>query len=603
MIYLPGLNGPFFLDDNPQLTPLFSLGGEHPDIHVWDYISSRSGHLGRPVSMGTFIANAVLHGSDIWYWKLWNLIIHIVTGLVMYFLTLRLCRVCSSRNNASYVALLVTACWLLHPLQVSTVLYTVQRMAQLSTFFILCGLLLYVIGRQALLQRNQKGWLYIAAVFFLLFPLAVFSKENGILFPLLVFILEWFVFRFEIEADQKKYLVGLFVLFLWIPFLIGSILLIVGWEQWVLNGYLSRDFTLGERLLTQFRVMLLYIGQIVYPVPSGFGFFHDDIVLSKSLIDPIETILSLMFLSALLILAWFYRNRFPLFVFGVLLFFASHLLESTIFSLELMFEHRNYLASYGIILSLAIVIHAVFASSKTFVTKYFPISLVVFLSLLLVFRVQAWSSENSMYLYMQKQRPDSKRLTVIVANMYAENGFYNRASKLLSRFDDAGFKINALYIKCRQGGKLDGDDFSSISVASNELIDLYASEAIINLANLGLDNLCHFNSLDFIGLIDKTLDARASSNLARQKLLMYKAHYLHREKQYLSAVKQLDNAFNEYDINPVPLFLASEWLLDIGDLDSARKYYVNAVMVSESSGKNYSELINQVGSRFPGKVE
>jgi tetratricopeptide (TPR) repeat protein len=117
-----------------------------------------------------------------------------------------------------------------------------------------------------------------------------------------------------------------------------------------------------------------------------------------------------------------------------------------------------------------------------------------------------------------------------------------------------------------------------------------------------LDNLCHFSSLDFIGLIDKVLEARANDSLARQKLRMYKAHYLHREKKYILAVRQLDRAFDEYASNPVPLFLASEWLLDVGNMGVAKKYYHSALEVAKQSGKNYSELIKQVGSRFQNGV-
>ena len=51
---------------------------------------------------------------------------------------------------------LASCLWLLHALHVSTVLYTVQRMAQLSALFVFAGLLVYSYGRQRQ-RRSGRG--------------------------------------------------------------------------------------------------------------------------------------------------------------------------------------------------------------------------------------------------------------------------------------------------------------------------------------------------------------------------------------------------------------------------------------------------------------
>ncbi len=597
-IYLPGLKGPFFLDDNPQLTPLFSLAADFSSTDIGEHLHSRSGYLGRPVSMATFVLNAVLHGDDTWYWKLTNVLIHIVIGIVIFLLTVRLCRNFYTKSDSRNIALLVTALWLLHPLQVSTVLYTVQRMSQLSALFIFLGMLSYTVGRQAIDKgKISSGWLYILAAFLLCFPMSAFSKENGILLPLMLLIVEVFVFRFYSVEGQKKYLLAIFTGFLILPLVIGLYFLSVDFDHWVLRGYATRDFTLIERVLTQLRVLVLYLVQILFPLPSNFGFFHDDINVSSNLLSPPQTLFSLLLLLALLIGSVLARKKYPLLAVGVFMFFASHVLESTIFPLELMFEHRNYLASYGIVLCLGILLVKLL-HRKEWVMKAVPVFVVIFAALLLGFRVQAWSSENSMYLYMQKQRPDSRRLAVIVANMYAENGFYARARHLLKRFDGVGFQVNLLYMNCMQKGALQADDFNQISMNKESLVDLYASEAIMNLANLGLDEHCKFDSMYFIDLVDHALRARVRSKLARQKLLMYKAHYLHRDNRLYDAVAALDAAFYQFDENPVPLFLVSEWFIDNKQYDKAQIYYQKAVNVSNKTGRNYSEFIDDIGKRF-----
>ena len=65
VIYVPGLPGPLLHDDYPQLSGL--LEAENRDWRELSdkYLLSDSGYLGRPVSMATFIASALLHGGDL----------------------------------------------------------------------------------------------------------------------------------------------------------------------------------------------------------------------------------------------------------------------------------------------------------------------------------------------------------------------------------------------------------------------------------------------------------------------------------------------------------------------------------------------------------
>jgi hypothetical protein len=59
----------------------------------------------------------------------------------------------------------------------------------------------------------------------------------------------------------------------------------------------------------------------------------------------------MLFIVGLIILAIYARKRLPLFSLGILWFFCGHVLESTVYPLELMFLHRNYLPSLGILLA------------------------------------------------------------------------------------------------------------------------------------------------------------------------------------------------------------------------------------------------------------
>jgi hypothetical protein len=82
------------------------------------------------------------------------------------------------------------------------------------------------------------------------------------------------------------------------------------------------------------------------------GLYHDDFTLSHSLFDPPTTAAALLWHAILICLAIAVHRKKPLVSFGIGWFYVSHILESTIWPLELVFEHRNYLAIFGLVLAL-----------------------------------------------------------------------------------------------------------------------------------------------------------------------------------------------------------------------------------------------------------
>jgi len=77
----------------------------------------------------------------------------------------------------------------------------------------------------------------------------------------------------------------------------------VGFWHGVMGGYATRDFTLGERLLTEGRVVVRYMSLFLLPLPSRMKLYYD-YQISSSLIDPISTLLSILLLSGLLIFSF-----------------------------------------------------------------------------------------------------------------------------------------------------------------------------------------------------------------------------------------------------------------------------------------------------------
>jgi tetratricopeptide (TPR) repeat protein len=129
-------------------------------------------------------------------------------------------------------------------------------------------------------------------------------------------------------------------------------------------------------------------------------------------------------------------------------------------------------------------------------------------------------------------------------------------------------------------------------------IDNHSVMWLIDLANLGLDGDCRIEADEYLALLAKALALPVQGDINRLKLLMYKAHYEWRQNRWHEAIATLDEAHRVVSEDPVPLFLASEWLVELGDIEGANNYYARAVAISEDLLMDYSFFIESVGKRL-----
>ena len=423
LIYLPGLSGPLLFDDQPALSgnPLVQIEGDVLDEWRVAALSSGSGPLRRPVTMLTFAANHVVVGDfSPAGLKAVNLAIHIAVAALLYFLCMSILAALAGGGDLytrRLVALTAAAIWLLHPLNVSTVLYAVQRMAQLSTLFVVAGLLVFMHYRQRWAQSGASaGDLMAAALWVLLLTLAaVLSKENGALLPWLIVVLEVCIFRGIWAGRPKPWLARVGWLALVFPVVLVLVLLVVAPENLV-GGYAAREFTLEERLLTQGRLLWRYLGWLCVPNIGDMGFQHDDIALSTGLLAPWTTGLALAAWGLAGALAVVFRKRFPLLLLALLFYLVGHSMESTLLPLEMVYEHRNYLPGMLICLLLAWFVVVPIANSAK-VGVWYPIAGVLVVLVVLSFlRVQSWSDELLLAQSNLANHPQSSRSNYFYAN-------------------------------------------------------------------------------------------------------------------------------------------------------------------------------------------
>lgn len=416
--YWPGLRGPFLFDDFGNLPTLGQFGPvDNPRTLLLYLTSGDADPTGRPLALLSFLIDARDWPADPFPFKRTNLAIHIANGLLLYRLLSilggRLGRPPSvSRPAATFGA----ACWMLHPLLVSTTLYVVQREAQLCTSFVLLGLIAWASSTRAGASSQHVHYGGIAML--VCTAAATLSKANGILLPVLACVLDIGISSANGNARALRH---------WriatrsLAAGVALALIVVG-VRGVMAGVLPvRGWSVGQRLLTEPRVLTDYLWQLLVPRPYSSGVFNDDVVASTSLWSPASTLASVALVFALASGAWLSRRHAPALSMALLFFFAAHLLESTVIPLELYFEHRNYLAACLLFWPAGLWLVAE-RRVGTAVRSAVLFGVPVLLAALTAIRAQSWGDVEAQALLWARLNPGSPRAAALAASVEIDQG-------------------------------------------------------------------------------------------------------------------------------------------------------------------------------------
>lgn len=510
LIYLPGLSGDYVFDDianiiENQKIAITSLDYSSLKAAFW---SGDAGPLGRPISMLSFAINYYFTGFEPYFFKLTNLIIHLMNGIILYFISLKLFENIDFNNEEAnknkYLALMVSVIWLIHPLNLTSVLYVVQRMTSLSTLFGLLALLIYFTWRSKPLNLSNSIVPLVGV--FLALCCSVFSKESGLLFVGLIYWVELCIFKTNNFEKKPIVLFGVklnYILWLGVVFAIFALIYIS--LPFVGNPNLGgRDFNTIERLYSETRVIFYYLKMIFFPLLSDLSLYHDDFEISKNIITPITTLYSIVGIFLISIFSLFLFKKLPLVLFAWGWFIVSHLMESTFISLELIHEHRNYFASMGFIIAV------VYGLSKFKFNKVRPLIYIVCAVYImnLAFttwqRAVIWSNLVDLAAFEVEMHPTSDRANYQMARVYLKlmekepekKAYYaNQAEKYLLQAHESYKPAN-------------GSWFAQLHLAS--YLDKPISEGIIQQLIYNLKNHPFYNSN--IGFLNAFIQCQIQQN-------------------------------------------------------------------------------------------
>jgi len=436
-------------------------------------VTLRFAFMTRILSYLSLAVNYHLHGLNVTGYHVVNLLIHIFNAWLVYFILRQTFRHCTVRNRESAnevpgtMAFLGALLFLCHPIQTQAVTYITSRFVLLASFFSLLSLAAYIRFRLA--ETKAKRYLFMAASFLSL-SAAMLTKEFTFTVPFMIAIYDFSFFPGTLR-ERLRALAPLALTLPIIPVLVfiqqGSMGALDSTMRTITAADASQISRL-DYLLTQFRVIALYLRLLVLPI--GQNVDHD-IPVQHSLVAP-AVLGSLLLLLVLLMLAGYAYFRsarnggapaLRVFSFGIFWFFMAFSVESSIIPLgELCAEYRLYLPSVGMIMALtSLLIAATDRFSLNRKAFYAAAAvLVMLLCTTTILRNRVWGSEITLWEDAARKSPGKVRPHQNLGLYYSMQGRLAEARNELQtaiRMDPRNYELhNNLGIVYKQQGDFAG---------------------------------------------------------------------------------------------------------------------------------------------------
>ncbi len=390
-------------------------------------------HIVRPFGLYTFALNYHFHGLDVTGYHAVNLVIHILTSCMVYWLVLLILSTPVMQTDrisghkkiiAGFAALLFIA----HPVQTQAVTYIVQRLASLSTLFYLSALCIYMKGRLIKNRGLLSTFLFMMAGFSAL--LGMLSKETLFTLPFTVLIVEFFFLseprRSPSKFSLKKLVWGVpFVFFILVIPYLNYFSIAYVFKDRVSQRYGDPAITSFRYLITQFKVIVYYIKLLLLPVKQRLDY---DFPVSNSVFEP-KVVLSFLFLAALLYLAFrLYKSNKYIISWGLIWFFLTLSVESSIIPLpNVIFGHRLYLPMFGFVLIAVASLYYLMWKNHSKAMMIALVSLVCIFSVMTYQRNKVWKNNYTLWSDNVKKSPNKDRAHFNLGLALADRGMNDLA--------------------------------------------------------------------------------------------------------------------------------------------------------------------------------
>lgn len=375
VFYYPSLHYNFQFDDVANIRNVFGIR----TLTFWDSLFASS----RWIPFWLNAVNYRMGKFDPYYFRLFNIGFHILAGIFVFYVTLlALSRFKADSVYKKYnyvIAYLTSFLFLLHPVQTQTVSYVIQgRMEGLAGLAMLIVTLCFLMACyvQKLYAKTIWYFLVFASAF-----IGTGTKEIMVVAPFLLLVVDWFMVAQGNWPAFKKRLIfhALFTIFffgVYLHLLKPSFFAnLIGLKLEARNniGNLLTEAP-GQKIypmhffISQFKVIIHYI--VMFFWPFNISVEYDwKLVKNFFALDCIVPLCALLTLCS--VLAYRMRkNKADIITFCFLWFFIAIAPRSTIIpSSELLADYKTYMASYGMVLFLAIGMVHIFVALMPYFSK------------------------------------------------------------------------------------------------------------------------------------------------------------------------------------------------------------------------------------------
>lgn len=428
------LSGDFQFDDS-----VFIVSGEHSNkikdmgllLDFWRH----GGYSQRFVHWATLAMNYQLGKLNPFGYHLVNILIHVLNGVLIFFLCQRLVpllaggvgvKVPARKNTAFLFSFLSALAFLILPIQTETIAYISSRSASLVTFFYLFGAFFFLKFLVLKIEGLAlKKWIFPVFGIVVCAILGFGTKMTFFTFPCILFLIYYFHSRLSLAPFIKKHK-ALLASMLLITLSLFFIKIAVFYEDYQKQkGYWEEEFSKErQKGLVDSRPEFIFKNGIysVFGIREGYNpemysplnyaftevhvvskyylrkiFFPFELNLSPDV--PIEkgmrlgTVITVLGMALAVYAVWRISGQQPLLLLSLLWFFVALLPTSSFIPLfDVASEHRTYIASPGAAMLLGFILCGI--SSKIPHYKTFYLRVPVVLAIFIYFST-AWMDRNS----------------------------------------------------------------------------------------------------------------------------------------------------------------------------------------------------------------
>ena len=365
----------------------------------------------RPISMFSFAVNHALHGEEVFGYHLFSLIIHLCSGIFLFFWLKLIFDQQNSEKKFNWLPIVITLFFLVHPVQTQSVTYIIQRMSSLAGMFFLLSLYLYTQGRIVFLKdgKLKLSAIYLAGAV-LAGVLGTLSKQNAVVFPLAMLLVELFFIRTSDDKICKKYLI------------VSASVIVLGAVVVLAKVGIpseTKDVTPLQYFATQMFVIPRYFQMMLLPV--GLSIDHG-VKMADGFMN-FKSIAGFAFLLAVVGYAVYMLKKLPMFSFGVFLIFITLIVESSFMPIrDPMFDQRMYLPLVGFAIAIWSLANYYIFSKKSEWIKPVSVSVLILFSVMTFARNTVWNDKVAIWKDVTEKYPNYIRGWASMGKMMKEDG-------------------------------------------------------------------------------------------------------------------------------------------------------------------------------------